>query len=43
MTKLDVKPAVPASRAEDDFEQLFKDIEAGSLSIDDAVKSFEDR
>ncbi|MGN7415802.1 SDR family NAD(P)-dependent oxidoreductase [Paenibacillus sp. SAF-068] len=43
MTKLDIKPAAEPAPPVDDFEQLFKDIEAGSLSIDDAVKSFEDR
>lgn len=43
MTKLDIKPAAEPAPPVDDFEQLFKDIEAGNLSIDDAVKSFEDR
>lgn len=43
MTKLEIKPAAEPAQSVDDFEQLFKDIEAGSLSIDDAVKSFEDR
>ncbi|OMF63800.1 SDR family NAD(P)-dependent oxidoreductase [Paenibacillus sp. FSL R5-0766] len=43
MTKLDIKPATEPAPPADDFEQLFKDIEAGNLSIDDAVKSFEDR